>query len=68
MLSRLENNLLGNETGLQTLEAALTRCTDTLLRRKNKNRLIIDLDFTEDPASAGEGFGTQIFLLSRPGD
>jgi hypothetical protein len=31
------------------MSAALTRCTDTLLRRKNKKRLIIDLDSTEDP-------------------
>ncbi len=30
MLSRLENDLLGNEVGLQALEAALTRSTDTL--------------------------------------
>ena len=50
MLSRLENDILGNEAGVQALEAALTRSTDTLLRRKNKKRLIIDLDSTEDPA------------------
>jgi hypothetical protein len=50
MLSRLENDVLGNETGLEALEAALTRSTDALLRRKNKRRLIIDLDSTEDPA------------------
>jgi hypothetical protein len=50
MLSRLENNVLGNEAGLQALDAALTRSTDTLLRRKNKKRLILDLDSTEDPA------------------
>jgi hypothetical protein len=50
MLCRLENDILGNEAGLQALEAALTRCTDSLLRRKNKKRLIIDLDSTEDPA------------------
>jgi len=49
-LSRLENDILGNEAGLQALEAALTRSTDTLLKRKNKKRLIIDLDSTEDPA------------------
>ena len=30
--------------------SALTRSTDTLLKRKNKKRLIIDLDSTEDPA------------------
>jgi hypothetical protein len=50
MLSRLENDILGNEAGLLALEATLTRSTDTLLRRKNKKRLIIDLDSTEDPA------------------
>jgi len=50
MLSRLENDILGNEAGLQALEAALTRSTDTLLKRKNKKRVIIDLDSTEDPA------------------
>ena len=50
MLSRLENDILGNEAGLQALEAALTRSTDKLLKRKNKKRLIIDLDSTEDPA------------------
>jgi hypothetical protein len=50
MLSRLENDVLGNAMGLEALDAALTRSTDTLLRRKNKKRLIIDLDSTEDPA------------------
>jgi len=50
MLSRLENGVLGNEAGLQALKAALTRSTDTLLKRKNKKRHITDLDSTEDPA------------------
>jgi hypothetical protein len=50
MLSRLENDILGNEAGLLALEAGLTRSTDTLLRRKNRKRLIIDMDSTEDPA------------------
>ncbi|MBM4293534.1 MAG: IS1380 family transposase [Deltaproteobacteria bacterium] len=50
MLSRLENDVLGNAVGLEALDAALTRSTDTLLKRKNKKRLIIDLDSTEDPA------------------
>ena len=49
MLSRLENDVLGNAVGLEALDAALTRSTDALLRRKNKRRLIIDLDSTEDP-------------------
>jgi len=50
MLSRLENDVLGNAIGLEALDGALTRSTDALLRRKNKRRLIIDLDSTEDPA------------------
>ena len=50
MLSRFENDILGNEAGLPALEATLTRSTDTLLKRKNKKRVIIDLDSTEDPA------------------
>ena len=63
MLSRLENDNLGNEAGLQALEAALTRSTDTLLKRKNKKRLIIDLDSTEDPATASrKGLPTMAIL------
>jgi hypothetical protein len=50
MLSRLENDVLGNAVGLEALDGALTRATDALLKRKNKKRLIIDLDPTEDPA------------------
>jgi len=49
-LSRLENDVLGNATGLEALDTALTRSADTLLKRKNKKRLIIELDSTEDPA------------------
>lgn len=49
MLSRLENDVLGKAAGLEALDAALMRSTDSLLRRKNKRRLIIDLDSTEDP-------------------
>jgi hypothetical protein len=50
MLSRLENEVLGNSMGLAALDGALTRSTDALLKRKNKRRLIIDLDSTEDQA------------------
>jgi Transposase DDE domain group 1 len=50
MLSRLENDVLGNAVGLEALAGALTRSTDVLLKRKNKKRLLIDLDSTEDPA------------------
>jgi len=50
MLSRLENDVLGNAVGLEALDGALIRATNALLKRKNKKRLIIDLDSTEDPA------------------
>jgi hypothetical protein len=49
MLSRLENYVLGNTVRLKALDAALPRSTDALLRRKNKLRLIVDVDSTEDP-------------------
>jgi len=35
---------------LKALEAALTRSNDALMRRKKKQRLIVDVDSTEDPA------------------
>ncbi|MBW2619543.1 MAG: transposase, partial [Deltaproteobacteria bacterium] len=50
MMSKLENDYLGNGQGLIVLEKALSRSADALLRRKNKRRLIVDLDSTEDPA------------------
>jgi hypothetical protein len=50
MLSRLENDVLGNAVGLEALDRALARAADALLKRKNKKRLIIDVDSTEDPA------------------
>ena len=49
-LSRLENEVLGTEDGLKALENALTRSNDALMRRKKKQRLIVDVDSTEDPA------------------
>ena len=50
MLSRLENDVLGNAMGLEALDGALTRATDALLKRKNTKRLIIDVDSADDPA------------------
>ena len=50
MLSRLENEILGNEKGLVALDKTLQRSIDALLRKKAKSKLIIDLDSTEDPA------------------
>ena len=49
-LSRLENEVLGTEAGLTALENALTRSNDALMKRKKKQRLIVDVDSTEDPA------------------
>jgi hypothetical protein len=50
MLSRLENEVLGTDDGLRVLEDALNRSNDPLMRRKKKQRLIVDVDSTEDPA------------------
>ena len=50
MMSKLENDYLGNCQGLMALEKALARSADALLRRKNKRQLIVDFDSTEDPA------------------
>jgi len=50
MLSRLENEVLGNETGLKALDAALRRSADALLLKEDKRRFIVDADSTEDPA------------------
>jgi hypothetical protein len=49
-LSRLENEVLGTEAGLQALGNSLTRSNDALMRRKKKQRLILDVDSSEDPA------------------
>ena len=40
MLSRLQNDVLGNVMGLEALVGARTRATDALLKRKHKKRLI----------------------------
>ncbi len=48
-LSRCENEVFGTEAGLQALEDSLMRSNDALVRKK-KQRLILDVDSTEDPA------------------
>jgi len=48
-LCRFENKILATRQGLNALEKALSQSADTLLRRRNKRRLIIDVDSTEDP-------------------
>jgi hypothetical protein len=47
-LCRFENKILATGQGLKALENAISRSDDTLLRRRNKRRLIIDVDSTED--------------------
>ena len=54
MMSQLENDILGTASGQRALTAMITRSTDELLKRKNKNRLIFDVDSTEDPAHGNQ--------------
>jgi len=42
------NEVLGTEEGLGALEEALVRSNDLLMKRKKKQRLIVDVDSTED--------------------
>lgn len=78
-LSRFENNILATPQGLKALENAISRSADTLLRRRNKRRLIIDVDSTEDPVhgnqegAAFNGYFDQVcyhplFCLTNKGD
>jgi hypothetical protein len=67
-LSRSENIILATPQGLKVLENAITRSGDTLLRRRNKRRLIIDVDSTEDPLHGNqEGAATRFAWLLLPG-
>jgi len=78
-LCRFENKILAAGQGLNALENALNQSADTLLRRRNKRRLIIDLDSTEDPVhgsqegAAFNGYFDQVcyhplFCLTNKGD
>jgi hypothetical protein len=78
-LCRFENKILATPQGLKALEKALSRSADTLLRRRNKRRLIIDVDSTEDPVhgnqegAAFNGYFDQVcyhplFCLTNKGD
>jgi hypothetical protein len=53
-LSRFENNILATGKGLAALEESRSRSAHTLLRRRNKRRLIIDIDSTEDPVHGSQ--------------
>ena len=54
MLSLPENEVLGNGSGLEALVAVLLRSVDALLRKKDRLRLIIDVDSTEDSAHGSQ--------------
>lgn len=56
VMSRLENDILGTSAGQDALDAMITRSTDVLLKRKNKKKLILDVDSTEDPAHGNQEF------------
>jgi hypothetical protein len=49
MLSRLENDILGNAEGLKALDEAILRAADVLIKKKGKYRFILDVDSTNDP-------------------
>jgi hypothetical protein len=78
-LCRFENNMLATGMELKALEKAFGRSADTLLRRRNKRRLIIDVDSTDDPVhgnqegAAFNGYFEQVcyhpvFCLTSKGD
>jgi len=47
VMSRLVNDIFGPTAGQEALDTMITRSTDALLKRKNKKRLILDVDSTE---------------------
>ena len=49
-MSRLENDILGNVQGLRALDEAILRSTNALIKTKDKYRLVLDVDSTEDSA------------------
>jgi len=49
MLSRLENDILGNPEGLKALDEAILRSADALIQKKWKYRFILDVDSTDHP-------------------
>ena len=53
-LCRFENKILATGEGLKALEESLSRSADTLLRRRNKRHLIVDIDSTEDPVHGNQ--------------
>ena len=66
MLSRLENEVLGQGAGLEALDGALMRSSDALWRRKNKRRPIIDLGSATPYYRAARGRRTSGGVPSTP--
>lgn len=54
VMSRLENDILGSPARQEALDAMVTRSTNVLMERKDKKRLILDVDSTEDPANGSQ--------------
>jgi hypothetical protein len=50
ILSKVKNGVLGTEEGLGALGETLTRSNEPLTRRKKNQRLVVDVDSSEDPA------------------
>ncbi|MBW2085324.1 MAG: transposase [Deltaproteobacteria bacterium] len=48
VLSRLENDVLGNAEGLKALDEAILRSADALIKKKWKYRFILYVDSTDD--------------------
>jgi len=48
-LCRFENEILATEAGLKALEAGIATFADALLAGRNKKRIILDVDSTNDP-------------------
>jgi len=63
MLSRLENNVLGNSVGLEALDAAITRSTDTLLKGRTKSGLLSTwIPPRTQPTASRKGLPTMAIL------
>ena len=49
ILSRVENDILGNAEGLKALDEEILRAAEDLIKKKWKYRFILDLDVRNDP-------------------
>jgi hypothetical protein len=62
---RFENNVLATREGLKALEEGFSRSADTLLLRRKKRRLVIDVGSTEDRYMETEGARMKPFHLNQ---